>query len=73
MTNINPEEDIKNLQEKGIVLLDSLRELDSKRQQTVADIQQLNGAIAYLRAKQEEEAKETEEEKTAEKEEKPND
>ena len=72
MTNINPEEDIKNLQEKGIVLLDSLRELDSKRQQTVADIQQLNGAIAYLRAKQEE-AKETEEEKTAEKEEKPND
>ena len=72
MTNINPEEDIKNLQEKGIVLLDSLRELDSKRQQTVADIQQLNGAIAYLRAKQEEEAKETEEEKTAEKEEKPN-
>jgi hypothetical protein len=73
MTTINPEEDIKNLQEKGIVLLDSLRELDSKRQQTVADIQQLNGAIAYLRAKQEEEAKETEEEKTAEKEEKPND
>lgn len=73
MTNINPEEDIKNLQEKGIVLLDSLRELDSKRQQIVADIQQLNGAIAYLRAKQEEEAKETEEEKTAEKEEKPND
>ena len=72
MTTINPEEDIKNLQEKGIVLLDSLRELDSKRQQTVADIQQLNGAIAYLRAKQEEEAKETEEEKTAEKEEKPN-
>ena len=63
MTTINPEEDIKNLQEKGIVLLDSLRELDSKRQQTVADIQQLNGAIAYLRAKQEEEAKETEEEK----------
>ena len=73
MTTINPEEDIKNLQEKGIVLLDSLRELDSKRQQTVADIQQLNGAIAYLRAKQQEEAKETEEEKTAEKEEKPND
>ena len=73
MTTINPEEDIKNLQEKGIVLLDSLRELDSKRQQTVADIQQLNGAIAYLKAKQQEEAKETEEEKTAEKEEKPND
>ena len=63
MTTINPEEDIKNLQEKGIVLLDSLRELDSKRQQTVADIQQLNGAIAYLKAKQQEEAKETEEEK----------
>ena len=72
MTNINPEEDIKNLQEKGIVLLDSLRELDSKRQQTVADIQQLNGAIAYLRAKQEEEAKETEEEKPKTEEE-PND
>ena len=71
MTNINPEEDIKNLQEKGIVLLDSLRELDSKRQQIVADIQQLNGAIAYLRAKQEE-AKETEEEKP-ETEEKSND
>ena len=70
MTNINPEEDIKNLQEKGIVLLDSLRELDSKRQQTVADIQQLNGAIAYLRTKQQEE-KEKEEEKP-EKEEKPN-
>ena len=63
MTTINPEEDIKNLQEKGIVLLDSLRELDSKRQQTDADIQQLNGAIAYLKAKQQEEAKETEEEK----------
>ena len=73
MTTINPEEDIKNLQDKGTVLLDNLRELDSQRQQTVADIQQLNGAIAYLRAKQQEEAKETEEEKTAEKEEKPND
>ena len=68
MTTINPEEDIKNLQEKGIVLLDSLRELDSKRQQTVADIQQLNGAIAYLRAKQQEE----EEEEKPEKEEKSN-
>ena len=63
MTKINPEEDIKNLQDKGTVLLDNLRELDSQRQQTVADIQQLNGAIAYLRAKQQEEAKETEEEK----------
>ena len=63
MTTINPEEDIKNLQDKGTVLLDNLRELDSQRQQTVADIQQLNGAIAYLRAKQQEEAKETEEEK----------
>ena len=72
MTTINPEEDIKNLQEKGTVLLDNLRELDSQRQQLIADIQQLNGAIAYLRAKQQEEAKEKEEEKS-EKEEKSND
>ena len=72
MTTINPEEDIKNLQAKATVLLDNLKALDSQRQQTITDIQQLNGAIAYLRAKQEE-AKETEEEKTAEKEEKPND
>ena len=71
MTTINPEEDIKNLQDKGTVLLDNLRELDSQRQQTVADIQQLNGAIAYLKAKQQEEAKEEEEEKS-EKEEKSN-
>ena len=69
MTNINPEEDIKNLQDKGTVLLDNLRELDSQRQQTVADIQQLNGAIAYLKAKQQEEAKE---EEKSEKEEKSN-
>ena len=72
MTTINPEEDIKNLQEKGTVLLDNLRELDSQRQQLIADIQQLNGAIAYLKAKQQEEAKEEEEEKS-EKEEKSND
>ena len=70
MTKINPEEDIKNLQDKGTVLLDNLRELDSQRQQTVADIQQLNGAIAYLKAKQQEEAKE---EEKSEKEEKSND
>ena len=70
MTTINPEEDIKNLQDKGTVLLDNLRELDSQRQQLIADIQQLNGAIAYLRAKQQEEAKE---EKKSEKEEKSND
>ena len=69
MTKINPEEDIKNLQDKGTVLLDNLRELDSQRQQTVADIQQLNGAIAYLKAKQQEEAKE---EEKSEKEEKSN-
>jgi hypothetical protein len=69
MTTINPEEDIKNLQEKGTVLLDNLRELDSQRQQTVADIQQLNGAIAYLKTKQQEEAKE---EEKSEKEEKSN-
>ena len=71
MTTINPEEDIKNLQEKGTVLLDNLRELDSQRQQLIADIQQLNGAIAYLRAKQQEEVKE--EEEKSEKEEKSND
>ena len=70
MTTINPEEDIKNLQDKGTVLLDNLRELDSQRQQLIADIQQLNGAIAYLRAKQQEEAKE---EEKSEKEEKSND
>ena len=70
MTTINPEEDIKNLQDKGTVLLDNLRELDSQRQQTVADIQQLNGAIAYLKTKQQEEAKE---EEKSEKEEKSND
>ena len=69
MTTINPEEDIKNLQDKGTVLLDNLRELYSQRQQTVADIQQLNGAIAYLKAKQQEEAKE---EEKSEKEEKSN-
>ena len=71
MTTINPEEDIKNLQAKATVLLDNLKALDSQRQQTITDIQQLNGAIAYLRAKQEE-AKETEEEKP-EIEENPND
>lgn len=71
MTTINPEEDIKNLQAKATVLLDNLKALDSQRQQTITDIQQLNGAIAYLRAKQEE-AKETEEEKP-ETEEKSND
>ena len=71
MTTINPEEDIKNLQAKATVLLDNLKALDSQRQQTITDIQQLNGAIAYLRAKQEE-AKETEEEKP-ETEEKTND
>ena len=70
MTIINPEEDIKNLQDKGTVLLDNLRELDSQRQQTITDIQQLNGAIAYVRTKQQEEAKE---EEKSEKEEKPND
>tara|TARA_R100001129_G_C5126918_1_gene191899 strand:- start:43 stop:261 length:219 start_codon:yes stop_codon:yes gene_type:complete len=72
MTTINPEEDIKNLQAKATVLLDNLKALDSQRQQTITDIQQLNGAIAYLRAKQEEEAEETEEEKP-ETEEKSND
>ena len=71
MTTINPEEDIKNLQAKATVLLDNLKALDSQRQQTITDIQQLNGAIPYLRAKQEE-AKETEEEKP-ETEEKSND
>ena len=71
MTTINPEEDIKNLQAKATVLLDNLKALDSQRQQIITDIQQLNGAIAYLRAKQEE-AKETEEEKP-ETEEKSND
>ena len=71
MTTINPEEDIKNLQAKATVLLDNLKALDSQRQQTITDIQQLNGAIAYLRAKQEE-AEETEEEKP-ETEEKSND
>ncbi len=70
MTTINPEEDIKNLQEKGVALLDNLKILDSQRQQLITDIQQLNGAIAYLRTKQQEE-KEKEEEKP-EKEEKPN-
>jgi len=69
MTTINPEEDIKNLQEKGVALLDNLKELDGQRQQTVADIQQLNGAIAYLKTKQQEEAKE---EEKSEKEEKSN-
>ena len=72
MTTINPEEDIKNLQAKATALLDNLKTLDSQRQQTITDIQQLNGAIAYLRAKQEEEAEETEEEKP-ETEEKSND
>ena len=71
MTTINPEEDIKNLQAKATVLLDNLKALDSQRQQNITDIQQLNGEIAYLRAKQEE-AKETEEEKP-ETEEKSND
>jgi len=54
MTTINPEEDIKNLQEKAKNLLDNLKTLDSQRQLLVTDIQQLNGAIAYLRTKQEE-------------------
>ena len=70
MTTINPEEDIKNLQEKGVALLDNLKILDSQRQQLITDIQQLNGAIEYLRTKQQEE-KEKEEEKP-DKEEKPN-
>ena len=61
MTTINPEEDIKNLQAKATVLLDNLKALDSQRQQIITDIQQLNGAIAYLKAKQEEEVKEEEE------------
>ena len=71
MTTINPEEDIKNLQEKAMTLLDNLKILDSQRQQLVTDIQQLNGAIAYIRTKQQEEAKEEGEEKP-ETEEKPN-
>ena len=71
MTTINPEEDIKNLQAKATVLLDNLKALDSQRQQTITDIQQLNGAIAYLRTKQEE-VEEIEEEKP-ESEEKSND
>ena len=66
MTTINPEEDIKNLQAKATVLLDNLKALDSQRQQTITDIQQLNGAIAYLKAKQEE-AKEEEKPETEEK------
>jgi len=68
MTTINPEEDIKNLQAKATVLLDNLKALDSQRQQIITDIQQLNGAIAYLKAKQEEEeAKEEEKPETEEK------
>ena len=70
MTTINPEEDIKNLQEKGVALLDNLKILDSQRQQLITDIQQLNGAIEYLRTKQQEEE---EEEEKSEKEEKSND
>ena len=67
MTTINPEEDIKNLQAKATVLLDNLKALDSQRQQIITDIQQLNGAIAYLKAKQEEEDKEEEKPETEEK------
>jgi len=72
MTTINPEEDIKNLQAKATVLLDNLKALDNQRQQLITDIQQLNGAISYLRAKQEETEEEIEEEKP-ESEEKSND
>ena len=70
MTTINPDEDIKNLQEKAMTLLDNLKTLDSQRQVLVTDIQQLNGAIAYVRTKQQEEAEKKEEK--PEKEEKPN-
>jgi ribosomal protein L12E/L44/L45/RPP1/RPP2 len=64
---INIDTDLNILEGEIKIMSDSLRKLDEERLQLLAKLQQVQGAAAYLRGKQNPDTNETEEEKSEEK------
>lgn len=63
---INIDTDLNLLQGEIKIMSDSLRKLDEERLQLLTKLQQVQGAAAYLRGKQDPKINETEEEKSEE-------